>query len=242
MPNGKSFFIDQTRCTACRACQVACKEWKNMPVETTVQTGTYQNPPDLSATTFKLVRFIETREDGKLKWLFFPEQCRHCVEPPCKMAGDLAIPNAIQQDPDTGAVLYTDETKKLDKEEIRNSCPYDIPRHDPATGKMTKCNMCIDRVRNGLLPACVKVCPTGCMNFGERDAMLELANKRLAEVKKKAPKALLVDADTVRTIFLCETDPKIYSKNMAAELAPRPDPSPTLLSRRELFGRLVNRA
>ena len=81
MLSGKSFFIDQTRCTACRGCQVACKQWKKQPAETTENWGSYQNPRDLSPSTFKLVRFSEAEVDGRLRWLFFPEQCRHCLEP-----------------------------------------------------------------------------------------------------------------------------------------------------------------
>jgi Fe-S-cluster-containing dehydrogenase component len=51
--------------------------------------------------------------------------------------------------------------------------------------------MCVDRDHNGLLPACVKTCPTGAMNFGDRDEMVSLANKSLSEVRKKSPKVIL---------------------------------------------------
>ncbi|HDQ40335.1 MAG TPA: formate dehydrogenase, partial [Desulfonatronum sp.] len=103
---GKTFFIDLTKCTACRGCQVACKQWKKLPAEETRNWGSHQNPKDLSYNTLKLVRFTEVVEDGKLKnWLFFPEQCRHCVNPPCKMVADNYDPRAILQDPLTGAVI-----------------------------------------------------------------------------------------------------------------------------------------
>ena len=55
----KSFFIDTTKCTACRGCQIACKQWNKNPGTKTVQRGSHQNPADLSASTFKLVRFNE---------------------------------------------------------------------------------------------------------------------------------------------------------------------------------------
>ena len=71
-----AFFIDTTRCTGCRGCQVACKQWHDLPAEKTENRGTFENPPDLSFSTYKLVRMRETETDGKLKWLFFPEQCR----------------------------------------------------------------------------------------------------------------------------------------------------------------------
>ncbi len=218
--SGKSFFIDLAKCTACRGCQVACKQWKKKPVEPTKNTGSHQNPPDLSWMTLKLVRFHETEIDGRFNWLFFPDQCRHCLDAPCKMVGDSEVPEAIIQDPETGAVVFTEKTKDLNIDSVRPACPYDIPRVNPETGVMYKCDMCNDRVQAGLLPACVKTCPTGAMNFGDRDQMLELAKKRLEEAKKKFPQAVLADPDDVRVIFLCQFPPKNYYEYVTAEAAP----------------------
>ncbi len=204
---GKSFFIDTTLCTACRGCQVACKQWHDLPAEKTSNRGTYQNPADLSFMTYKLVRFEEVVTGGKLKWLFFPDQCRHCIEPPCEMAADDR--KAIFKDSATGAVIYTANTKKLDAQEIVDSCPYNVPRA-AKDGTLAKCDMCIDRVENGLLPACVKTCPTGAMNFGDRDDMLSMARKRLSVVKKSQSKAQLLDADYVRVIYLVAEKPSLY--------------------------------
>jgi formate dehydrogenase iron-sulfur subunit len=203
----KSFFIDTTRCTACRGCQVACKQWHQLPAEKTVNQGTYQNPADLSFNTLKLVRMSEKLIDGKVEWLFFPEQCRHCIEAPC-----LATANddsAIFKDDRTGAIIYTANTRHLNADEIIESCPYNIPRKGPE-GTLAKCDMCIDRVENGLLPACVATCPTGSMNFGERDEMIRLARQRLGEVKKKYPKAMLLDPDDVSVIYLTAFEPALY--------------------------------
>ena len=203
----KSFFIDTTVCTACRGCQVACKQWHDLPAEKTTNQGSYQNPPDVSFNTYKLVRMREEVIDGKLNWLFFPEQCRHCIEAPClETAGD---DSAIFRDASTGAIIYTANTRNLFADEIIESCPYNIPRKGP-NGVLAKCDMCLDRVQNGLLPACVKACPTGAMNFGERDAMLKLANDRLAEVKGGYPQAQLLDADDVSVIYLTVYDPALY--------------------------------
>ena len=204
---GKSFFVDTTICTACRGCQVACKQWHDLPAEETKNLGTHQNPADLSFVTYKLVRFSEAMVDGKLKWLFFPDQCRHCLEPPCEMTAD--DPKAIFTDSATGAVIYTEKTKNLDAQSIIDSCPYNIPRASD-DGTLAKCDMCIDRVESGLLPACVKTCPTGAMNFGDREEMLAMAKKRLAAVKKTRPKASLLNADDIRVIYLVEEDPNLY--------------------------------
>jgi formate dehydrogenase iron-sulfur subunit len=203
----KSFLVDTTLCTACRGCQVACKQWHNLPAEETVNRGSYQNPADLSFDTYKLVRMSEKVIDGKLNWLFFPDQCRHCMEPPCEAtAGD---PAAIFTEGASGAVIYTAFTRELDAAEIRESCPYNIPRKAD-DGTLAKCDMCSDRVENGLLPACVKVCPTGAMNFGERDEIMDLAQEHLAVARQKYPKAVLLDPDDVRTIYLVGFDPNLY--------------------------------
>jgi len=174
-----------------------------------------ENPADLSFNTYKVVRMREEVIDGKLKWLFFPEQCRHCVEPPClSTAGD---PAAIFKDEATGAVIYTAKTKGLKAKEIIESCPYNIPRKGK-DGALAKCDMCLDRVQNGLLPACVKTCPTGAMNFGEREEMLALANKRLGEIKKISSAAMLLDADDVRVIYLVAYKPELYHKFAVASV------------------------
>jgi formate dehydrogenase iron-sulfur subunit len=132
---------------ACRGCQVACKQWHDLPAEKTINQGSFQNPADLSFATYKLVRFEEVVVGGKLKWLFFPDQCRHCIEPPCEMTAEDA--KAIFRDSATGAVIYTANTQHLDGQAIVDSCPYNIPRV-ARDGTVAKCDMCNDRVENGL--------------------------------------------------------------------------------------------
>lgn len=213
--NGKSFLVDLTRCTACRGCQIACKQWKKLPAEKTENWGSYQNPKDLSSKTIRLVRFSEVVDDGQLRWLFFPEQCRHCVEAPCATVPK--NPKAIIHDKATGAVIYTELTAKENGENIRMACPYDIPRVDPETKVVTKCDMCHDRVTAGKLPACVQACPTGTMNFGERDEMLKLAEDRLAAAKAKYPNAMLIDPDETRVIYLAAVPPANYYEYLEAD-------------------------
>ncbi|OGP57565.1 MAG: formate dehydrogenase [Deltaproteobacteria bacterium RBG_13_52_11b] len=214
----KSFFIDTTKCTACRGCQIACKQWNKNPGTKTYQRGNHQNPEDLSFFTFKLVRFSEHEVDGNPQWLFFPDQCRHCLTPPCKEVADSKAKGAILQDEATGAVIFNPKVKmkRADFQETREACPYDIPRWSEKTGGMAKCTMCIDRVKEGLLPACVKTCPTGAMSFGDREEMLEKANKRLAEVQTKFKDAMLANPDDVRVIFLLADDPQKYYKTAVA--------------------------
>jgi len=232
----KSFLIDTSRCTACRGCQIACKEWKGFPAVHTKQTGTHQNPPDLGPYNFKLVRFKEYKMKTRVEWLFFPEQCRHCLEPGCKAGADAIMEGAIIKDEATGAIIYTELTKKFtpqQAEDVRTMCPYNIPRWDPVAGGLTKCNMCIDRLQAGMVPACVKTCCTGTMNFGEREAMLKLGQERLAAVKKTHPKAMLLDPDDVNTIFLVTEDRKLYHEFAEAK-TPAPLPG---MTRQELLAK-----
>lgn len=213
-----SFFIDTSLCTACRGCQVSCKQWHDLPAEKTTNRGTHENPPDLSFMTYKVVRMREEVMDGKLQWLFFPEQCRHCMEAPCQeTAGE---PSAIYKDEASGAVVFTAVTKELNNiDEIIQSCPYNIPRK-AEDGTLAKCDMCVDRLHNGLQPACVQTCPTGAMSFGKREEMLTLANQRLEIVKKNYPKAMLIDEKTVRVIYLVQYEPEKYHKSAMAMITP----------------------
>jgi formate dehydrogenase iron-sulfur subunit len=210
----KTFLIDTTRCTACRGCQLACKEWHELPANKTKQRGSHQNPPDLNPYNLKIVRFRERMdENGTVIWNFFPDQCRHCIEPICMNVAEMSVPGAIVQDPKTGAVICTEKSKELSDEDVKavtDACPYNIPRRDPKTKKLTKCDMCIDRISAGLEPMCVKTCPTGTMVFGERDEMLELAQKRLAIAKERFPKAFLADFKDVRVIYLLAEEKEHY--------------------------------
>ncbi|WP_028575466.1 4Fe-4S dicluster domain-containing protein, partial [Desulfonatronovibrio hydrogenovorans] len=152
--------------------------------------------------------------------------------PPCKMVGDMDDEQAILEDWNTGAILFTQRTQNLFFDEIRNSCPYDIPRENEKSLIMSKCDMCNDRVTNGLVPACVKSCPTGTMHFGDLDDMKQLAEERLAEVKKIYPNAVLGDPNAVRVIYLFHERPNQFHPRAVSSVGPR------LYNRKEVFARL----
>ena len=209
--SGYSILVDTSKCTACRGCQVACKQWNQLPGTKTKNVGTHENPIDLSYATYKTVRFAEGDKPKSKKpyWHFFTEQCRHCISPGCMSSAEH---DEIVQDEKTGAVIYTDKTKNLKYDTVRGDCPYDIPRQNPQSKVLQKCTLCNDRVKNGMVPACVKACPTGTLTFGARDKMLAEAKKRVAELKKAYPKAQAINPDDVRVIYIVKDDPKTYWK------------------------------
>jgi len=212
---GKYFLIDTTKCTACRGCQVACKEWNKLPATPTRQTGSYTNPPDLDGNTYRVVHFSEHPcKENFAKWYFFTEACRHCVEPPCKDAADGYVKGAVEVD-SNGAVIFTKKTKKLrsNAQSVIEECPYNVPRLNAETGMLVKCHMCFDRQAEGLEPACAKSCPTGALVFGDEADIKKLAKERLGEAKVKFGRAELINPDEVRAIYLIVDSPEKYHKH-----------------------------
>ncbi len=208
MSQGFSILIDTSRCTGCRGCQIACKQWNQLPGTETKNMGTYQNPQDLSDATWKLVRFADGKNgNGKPYWYFFADQCRHCLSPGCMSEVEKG---EIVQDEKTGAVIFTPKTKDLNFKATREGCPYNIPRQDPKSKVLFKCTMCLDRITDNQIPACVKACPTGTMVFGERDKILAEVKKRVETLKKTFPNVAALNADDVRVIYIVKDDPKKY--------------------------------
>ncbi len=223
----KAFFVDLTLCTACRACQTTCNQWKGHPGEEAKPWSSDQFPKEVSSATYQLINSNEThpKGDSKVEWMYVPEQCRHCVDPPCLCIAE-DVEGAVIHDTETGAVLFTEKTKTIDYSFIRQSCPYDIPRlrEDNA---VVKCNMCNDKVQAGELPSCVLACPTGAMTFGDETPIKILARQRLEEVRAKFPQARLGDIDAVRVIYLYPYPQADLTSRNSAEAN---------LSTQELFG------
>jgi formate dehydrogenase iron-sulfur subunit len=167
-------LIDVTKCTGCRGCQVACKQWNELPAEKTMYTGSLQNPKDLSYNTWSLVRFDEVEKNGKLNWLMRHEACMHCDWPAC-----------VKACPSPGALIKTEEGAVVHNAKYcigcrscAVSCPFDIPRYSKEKENVAKCSLCYDRITDGKSPACVTACPTGCLSFGTKEEMLGKASKR----------------------------------------------------------------
>jgi formate dehydrogenase beta subunit len=173
-------YIDTTTCIGCKACEVACQQWNDLPPETTVQFGTYQTLPDLTAHFWNLIRFNEYERDGSLRWLMRKDQCMHCEDPGCLRA--CPAPGAIVQY--SNGIVDFEQEHCIGCGYCMTGCPFNIPKFSPRTRKVYKCTLCVDRVAVGLEPACIKACPTGCLQFGIKEHLLERAEARVAQLKE----------------------------------------------------------
>jgi formate dehydrogenase iron-sulfur subunit len=174
----KVMLIDVSKCIGCRGCQIACKQWNQLPAGQTMNTGTYQNPPDLQANTWTLVRFREVSDkEEDVKWLFWKDGCMHCTDATCVKL----CPAGARVHLDYGAV-GTNNEKCIGCQSCVVACPFGKPRYSEEANKVYKCNLCTDRVYNDLSPACVKACPTGALKFGEKGEMLKSAYQRVKEL------------------------------------------------------------
>ncbi len=186
-----SKFIDTTTCIGCKACEVACQEWNDLQLVSTKQTGTYQTMPTLDANFWNLIKFREQERDGVLSWLMRKDQCMHCADPGCLAAcpSDGAI---VQY---TNGIVDFQQANCIGCGYCITGCPFNIPKFNPETKRVYKCTLCADRVGEGLEPACIKSCPTGCLHFGSKDDMKFLAEKRATQLRDhyNFPKAGVYD-------------------------------------------------
>jgi formate dehydrogenase iron-sulfur subunit len=174
-------LIDVSSCIGCKACQVACSEWNDIRAEVGSCVGVYDNPTDLSADAWTVMRFTETEENGKLEWLIRKDGCMHCADPGC-----------LKSCPSPGAIIqYKNGIVDFHEENCIGcgycvtGCPFNIPRISKEDNKAYKCSLCSDRVAVGQEPACVKTCPTGAIQFGSKEDMKEVAAERVAQLKKR---------------------------------------------------------
>ncbi len=169
----KALLISPELCIGCRGCQAACKSWNQLPGQKTKNTGTMQNPPDINASTYTIIRFSEVPSDtNPLRWLFVSRRCMHCDDAGCMKI--CPAPGALYKTPE-GAVAFNKD-KCIGCKLCVAGCPFDVPRYD-AQNKIGKCDLCAGRVAEGLIPACAKTCPTGAIRFGDRDGLIALAKK-----------------------------------------------------------------
>jgi len=172
--NGKALLYDATMCTGCRACQMACKRENDMPAETG-GSELYEKPSNLSASTRTLIKVAEDEQSGE--WSFIKQQCMHCLHPACVSA----CPVGAFQQTEHGAIVYRSE-RCIGCRYCMVACPFNVPKFDwdKSLPYIEKCDLCVDRLEEGLPPACADVCPTGAITFGDRDSLIAEAERRIS--------------------------------------------------------------
>ena len=240
------FFTDPTVCIGCKACEVACKEWNDVPDDGYTWLGnSYDNTGHLGASTWRHVMFLEQdrskgnqitgpmgldnqesniehqTSDDPFRWIFLSDVCKHCEEAGCLEACP------------TGSIVRTETGTVFVQDDVCNgcgycvvSCPFGVidrrPAPLPAAGGAFKCTFCYDRQKSGLVPACAKVCPTESIVFGRLDDLRALARDRVQQLRETGYRdAQLYDPQEtsvrgVHAFFLILGEPEAYG------LPPRP--------------------
>jgi formate dehydrogenase iron-sulfur subunit len=132
-------LIDTTTCIGCKACEVACMEWNDLPFGETIFDNTYQTMPETRWNYWNLILFNEhEREDGSLMWLMRKNQCMHCADPGCLEAcpSDGAI---VQY---TNGIVDFQQDKCIGCGYCITGCPFNIPKFNKETKRVYKCTLC----------------------------------------------------------------------------------------------------
>jgi formate dehydrogenase iron-sulfur subunit len=213
------FFTDTTLCIGCKACEVACKQWNQLPADGYKLTGnSYDNTRHLSATTWRHVAFVEQARpadgtDKSVNWLMMSDVCKHCEHPGCMEACP------------TGALIRNEFGDVYLQPDICNgcgycvpSCPFGVVDLNLDDGRAYKCTLCYDRQKDGLEPACAKACPTDSITFGDLDELRERARRRVETLQARGETSAYlygVDEDTsvgdLNAFFLLTDRPSVYN-------------------------------
>jgi formate dehydrogenase iron-sulfur subunit len=184
----KAILYDATTCIACRACQVACKQWNDNPVEKEENWGDYPKQKDISASTWLKIMFNEAESYGEATYLFARRACMHCTDAACVEV----CPTGALYHHELGFVAY-DKDICSGCGYCVDFCPFGVPQsnRNKFTGiaKMDKCTLCTspgaDRLAEGYEPACVKTCPTDALVFGDREELLALGRQKVSDLKSR---------------------------------------------------------
>jgi formate dehydrogenase iron-sulfur subunit len=205
------FLTDMSLCIGCKACEVACKQWNQVPDDGMNWTGnSLDNTAHLGAESWRHVKFLEQfgpdRENGR--FIFMSDVCKHCTDAGC-----------LNSCP-TGAIIRTEFDTVYVQDDICNGCGYCIPScpfgvigRAESDGGAHKCTMCYDRQQVGLEPACAKSCPTDSIIVGPVDELREKARNRIAELQARGQEVALWGdspdlADGLNSLFILNEAPE----------------------------------
>lgn len=212
MATRMSMLVDTSICIGCKGCEVACKQWNELPAEIKGFSGhSYDNTLSLSDKTWCHVGFNEQGEDftKDFRWLFVSDRCKHCGE-----AGCLEVcPTGAIYRTESGAVnINTDVCNGC--RNCVSSCPFGVVSFNEETGVVGKCTLCTDRTETlGREPACVTACPTDSLVWGTRDEMVALAEKKRLNIRSKGQAAKIYGKDELgglNVFFLLQDEPEVY--------------------------------
>jgi len=188
LPQAVGMLYDSTLCIGCKACVAACKVANEMPAEvppalTSWDLDTWDSAEDLSGRTISIIKLyrngtaeVKDREtDG---FAFVKRHCLHCVDPSCVSVCPVS---AMRKDPVSGVVTY-DADACIGCRYCVYACPFGVPQYDfnNPFGRITKCQFCNHLQKQGKIPACCDVCPTGAALFGKVTDLSQEIERRVA--------------------------------------------------------------
>ncbi len=215
------FFTDSTLCIGCKACEVACKEWNDVPSDGFDFSGkSYDNTLGLGHSTWRHVKFVEGETQigsggnapDLMTWQFSSDVCKHCENAGCLEACP------------TGSIIRTEFGGVYVQPDICNgcgycvvTCPFGVIDRRPDDGRAFKCTFCYDRQKAGEVPACAKACPTQSILFGDLEELERAADARIATLHSAGmtdanlynPKETSVGG--THAFFLLRGDPRNYN-------------------------------
>jgi formate dehydrogenase iron-sulfur subunit len=231
------FYTDTTVCIGCKACEVACKQWNQLPADGFAFSGnSYDNTGALTAESWRHVKFVEqfptpdpvaprrfpldllaapqAEQPGKpdfARWLMMSDVCKHCAAAPCQQACP------------TGAIVYNEFANVYVQADICNgcaycvaACPFGVITRSHFDGRAHKCTLCYDRQADGLVPACAKTCPTASIQFAPLAELRARAEQRVRDLNAKGVPAYLYGAAATETytelnsFYLLVDRPEVY--------------------------------
>ncbi len=217
MPEPMGFYTDTTVCIGCKACEVACKNWNQLPAggggDWPMTGDSYDNTRRLDGIHWRHVKFIEQIPEDRSggRWLMMSDVCKHCVQAGC-----------LEVCP-TGAIIRTEFDTVVIQSDTCNgcrlciaACPFGVIDINPASNTAQKCTLCYDRMQAGLEPACSQACPTDSIRFGTIAELREMAEARVAQLHALGEKrAYLYGADEtivggLNSFYLLVDEPEVY--------------------------------